>query len=72
MKQRRVVVTGMGVLSPIGNGPAAILRALQTGISGVRAMPIWGSRKDLHTGVAALVDDVDEKTIAGSGLTTLE
>ena len=34
MQLRRVVVTGMGVLSPIGNNVSAFLSALQTGKSG--------------------------------------
>ncbi|HYC35391.1 MAG TPA: beta-ketoacyl-[acyl-carrier-protein] synthase family protein [Usitatibacter sp.] len=35
---RRVVVTGMGVVSPIGNGVAAFLAALEAGRSGVRRL----------------------------------
>src|SRR3954447_19323989 len=32
---RRVVVTGLGILSPVGNDPAAFWRALLAGTSGV-------------------------------------
>ena len=63
MKQRRVVITGMGLFSPIGNDPEAILIALRTGKSGVRAMPAWSAYEGLHTRVAALVENLDEKAI---------
>ncbi|GAA0889493.1 beta-ketoacyl-ACP synthase I [Rhodanobacter soli] len=36
---RRVVVTGMGVVSCLGNLPATVARALRDGRSGIRAMP---------------------------------
>lgn len=36
MNQRRVVVTGMGIISCIGNGKAAVLEALRNGTSGIR------------------------------------
>ncbi|HET6436158.1 MAG TPA: beta-ketoacyl-ACP synthase I [Xanthomonadaceae bacterium] len=36
---RRVVVTGMGVISPLGNDAASVTDALRHGRSGLRAMP---------------------------------
>jgi 3-oxoacyl-[acyl-carrier-protein] synthase II len=63
MKQRRVVITGMGLLSPIGNTLESVLSALRTGKSGVRAMPAWSAYEGLHTRVAALVENLDEKAI---------
>jgi 3-oxoacyl-[acyl-carrier-protein] synthase I len=36
---RRVVVTGMGIVSCLGNLPATVSRALREGQSGIRAMP---------------------------------
>jgi 3-oxoacyl-[acyl-carrier-protein] synthase I len=36
---RRVVVTGMGLVSPIGNGTEAVLRSLREGISGIAFVP---------------------------------
>src|SRR6201996_4569631 len=36
---RRVVVTGMGVISPNGTGVPAFLHAIQNGISGIKFMP---------------------------------
>ncbi|MBJ6765889.1 beta-ketoacyl-ACP synthase [Myxococcaceae bacterium JPH2] len=63
MTRRRVVITGMGLLSPIGNGLEAVLAALRSGRSGVRAMPAWAEWKDLHTRVGATVEGLDEKAI---------
>jgi 3-oxoacyl-(acyl-carrier-protein) synthase len=42
---RRVVVTGMGVVSPNGIGVPAFLHALQNGISGIKFIPLY---KELH------------------------
>ena len=36
---RRIVVTGMGVVSPLGNDAASVSTALREGRSGLRAMP---------------------------------
>ncbi len=36
---RRVVVTGMGLVSCIGNATAGVARSLRDGVSGIRAMP---------------------------------
>jgi 3-oxoacyl-[acyl-carrier-protein] synthase II len=60
---RRVVITGYGALSPIGNTPEAIASALEHSKSGVRAMPEWDRWVDLHTRVGGVVTDIDEKTI---------
>ena len=38
---RRVVVTGLGVVSPNGTGLPAFLNALQNGLSGIRFMPLY-------------------------------
>lgn len=38
---RRVVVTGIGVVSPNGVGVPAFLNAIQNGISGVKFMPLY-------------------------------
>jgi 3-oxoacyl-[acyl-carrier-protein] synthase II len=61
--KRRVVITGMGLLTPIGNSVEAVTAALKAGKSGVRRMPEWASWKDLHTQVGATVTDFDEKSI---------
>lgn len=61
---RRVVITGWGALSPIGNAAGPIVAALQGGVSGVRAMPQWGETyPDLATRVGGVVEGFDEKAI---------
>ncbi|RMG43153.1 MAG: beta-ketoacyl-[acyl-carrier-protein] synthase family protein [Acidobacteria bacterium] len=42
MPRRRVVITGMGAVSSIGTGLAAIESALREGRSGIRRVPEWG------------------------------
>jgi 3-oxoacyl-[acyl-carrier-protein] synthase II len=53
---RRVVITGIGLASPIGNDLASVSRALQSGTHGVRAMPEWEGIAGLSARVAAPVD----------------
>jgi 3-oxoacyl-[acyl-carrier-protein] synthase-1 len=36
---RRVVITGIGIVSPLGNDAATVSRALREGRSGLRAAP---------------------------------
>ncbi len=36
--RRRVVITGMGLISPVGNTPETLWTALTTGVSGVRSL----------------------------------
>lgn len=50
---RRVVVTGMGWISPIGNTWADVKTSLETNTSGVVRMTDWESIEDLNTRVAA-------------------
>ncbi len=54
--RRRVVVTGVGIASPIGNDLEAVSTALREGRSGVRAFPEWGEVKGLRTRLGAPVD----------------
>jgi 3-oxoacyl-[acyl-carrier-protein] synthase II len=61
--RRRVVITGFGALTPVGNDAEAIVTALRTGRSGIRAMPEWASWADLHTRVGGVVEGFDEKSI---------
>lgn len=59
--ERRVVVTGMGLCSPIGNELDEVLVALQSGRGGIRAVPEWPQRYQMNTGVAGLVEGVERK-----------
>ena len=52
---RRVVVTGIGLCSPIGNDLDAVSQALQLGRGGIQAMPEWPERYKMNTAVAGLV-----------------
>jgi 3-oxoacyl-[acyl-carrier-protein] synthase II len=54
-KRRRVVVTGVGLTSPIGSSLDAVSHALQRGVHGIRTMPDWSSIKDLQTRLGAPV-----------------
>jgi 3-oxoacyl-[acyl-carrier-protein] synthase-1 len=54
---RRVVVTGMGVVSCLGNQPAPVSAALREGHSGIRAMPEY-AELGLRTHVAG-VPEID-------------
>jgi 3-oxoacyl-[acyl-carrier-protein] synthase II len=54
--RRRVVVTGMGLRSPIGNDLEAFSQGLQAGRRGVRRMPEWETITNLRTGVAGVVE----------------
>ena len=41
MEKRRAVVTGIGVVSPLGNSASVFYEALKAGRSGIRAMTEW-------------------------------
>src|SRR6201996_2463129 len=56
---RRVVVTGMGVVSPNGIGLPAFLAALRTGRSGIKFMPLYEELK-LSCQVAGMPDFIWE------------
>lgn len=60
---RRVVITGWGILSPIGNSPEQAMASLIEGVSGIRAMPEWRETAGLRSHVAGLVDGVEPRTI---------
>jgi len=60
MASQDIVITGMGVVCPIGVGSAAVAHALATGQSGVRRMPLYDS-PDFAVRMAAGVVDFDAK-----------
>ncbi len=53
---RRVVVTGMGGITALGDDWAAIEKSLHSGKSGVRQMPEWNRYVDLQTRLGVPVD----------------
>ncbi len=59
MKGRRVVVTGIGLASPIGNDLRSVSEALRSGRHGIRTKPEWASIRDLDTRLAGEVTDLD-------------
>lgn len=59
---RRVVVTGMGGMTPLGTGWEKTGSGLREMRSGVRRMDDWDDIKDLKTRLGAPVPDYDEKT----------
>ena len=60
---RRVAITGMGIVSPIGNDPETVRDALVAGRSGIRAMPDWACIDGLRSRVGGVVDGVEPRTI---------
>ena len=63
MGLRRVVVTGMGAISPFGIGVDRLMDGLMAGRSAVRAIPELARIGGMRARVAALVSDVDPKEI---------
>jgi 3-oxoacyl-[acyl-carrier-protein] synthase II len=60
-REHRVVVTGMGLCSPIGNDLDSVRAALREGRGGIVAVPEWPERYRMHTGVAGLVEGITTK-----------
>ena len=60
---RRVAITGMGIVSPIGNDLATVKAALVEGRSGIRAMPEWAEFAGLRARVAGVAAEADPKRI---------
>jgi 3-oxoacyl-[acyl-carrier-protein] synthase II len=56
---KRVVITGMGLASPVGVTPDELVRALREQRSGVRFMPEWAHIKDLQGRLGGMVDGLD-------------
>lgn len=56
MAENRVVITGVGLTSPIGNSIDEVSQSLRGGRSGVRVMPHFGDYSGMKTRVAAPVD----------------
>jgi 3-oxoacyl-[acyl-carrier-protein] synthase II len=63
MLLRRVVITGIGVVSPFGRGIKNLMSALLTGKSGVVEVPALSEITGMRTRVAALATGVDPMEI---------
>ena len=63
MLLRRVVITGIGVVSPFGRGIDSLMAALIAGRSGVVRVPALAEITGMRTRVAALVTGVDPMEI---------
>lgn len=59
MRGERVVVTGVGLATPIGNDLAAVSAALRSNRHGIRVKPEWAAIRDFDTRLAAEVVDLD-------------
>ncbi|WP_027704581.1 beta-ketoacyl-ACP synthase II [Zymobacter palmae] len=64
MNMRRIVVTGMGVVSPLGCGTACAWERLLAGCSGVRALPD-AMRADLQVHAAGQVPSIEDDAEGG-------
>jgi len=58
MEHRRVVVTGLGAVTPIGHGKKALWEGARCGKSGVRTISRFDTSQ-IHVKVAAQIDDFD-------------
>ena len=63
MQTKRVVITGAGAISPLGNGVPALMAGIKAGKSAVRRMAGWEQYKGLKSLVAAEAQLENEKAI---------
>ena len=59
MTPRRVVITGAGVASPVGNSLEEVKRSLQSDRHGIVTMPEWDKIGDLRTRLGGVVQGLD-------------
>jgi 3-oxoacyl-[acyl-carrier-protein] synthase II len=64
MQKKRIVITGIGVISPIGIGKEAYWQALKEGRSGIRPITLFDT-KDLKVKVAGEISNFNPKSILG-------
>ena len=58
---KRVVITGYGILSPIGNNRKEIEDSFFNKKSGIVNIPEWSKIKGLRSQVAGTVKNIDQK-----------
>ncbi len=56
---KRVVVTGMGVVTALGDNWPAFAQALKTGTSAIRCLEDWATYKHLNTNLAGPIEDFE-------------
>lgn len=69
---RRVVITGIGFYSPIGNSLEEIKRSFMEMKSGIRTMPEWDSANGLEARIAGVVDVDDFSEIPRANRRTMD
>lgn len=57
---RQVVITGVGLISSIGNDYCTAIKSLREGACGIRAVPEWADR-GMKCQVAGTIRDIEEK-----------
>ncbi|MHC4215285.1 MAG: beta-ketoacyl synthase N-terminal-like domain-containing protein, partial [Planctomycetota bacterium] len=63
MKNRRVVITGTGAVSPFGVGVECLWENLLAGRSAVKMIPSLKELGGLRSSVAAIVPEIDVRVI---------
>lgn len=63
MQLRRVVITGIGAVSPLGNDIASLMQGIEAGRSAVRAMEGWDQYIGMRSLVGAPAELRDERKI---------
>ena len=63
MSERRVVVTGLGAVSPLGYGASRLFDGMENGDTAVKRMPEWSEYEGLRSLLAAPCEICGEKDI---------
>ncbi len=60
---KRVVITGMGIISPIGNSLDEVFQSLINRVSGIKTIEGWNSIDGLNVNIAGQCEGFEEKRI---------
>jgi len=60
---KRVVITGMGIISPIGNSLGEIFESLLNNVSGIKIIKEWNEINGLNVNIAGSCEGFDQKKI---------